>query len=104
MSWRAECNIPPGEFEASGHHRINAMEPSGDDRAPRERNRQFEIAKEMVSQILESGAVGDAGVEGFHVVINGHANPTHEKPPGWAADSISIQIRQMANVSAALTR
>ncbi len=104
MSWSTECTIPPGEFEASGHHRISAMQPTGDDRAPRERDQQFELAKSLVEQVIESGAVGDPSEEGFRVSISGHANRGHCKPPGWAADSLTIQISQLAPVGATVCR
>lgn len=55
---------------------------------------QLSALKEAVTDIILSGAVGDVG-ETYVVSVGGHANPGHEKTPGWSNDSISINIYQM---------
>jgi hypothetical protein len=60
---------------------------------------QIVAARKAAELVIESGAVGrDVNVPGGHkdfsVTIGGHANPGHEKTPGWANDAISIHITQ----------
>jgi hypothetical protein len=65
---------------------------------------QVRVARAVVTQIIESGAVGrDTNVPGGHkdftVTLSGHGNAGHEPAQGWANDCLSIHITQKSDAA-----
>lgn len=58
-------------------------------------NEAMKAAVDAVGTIVESGVLGDPAKKHFSVRISGHTNPGHEPVPGWANDSLTINVYQM---------
>lgn len=85
MSWGATYTVVGNE----GQYKI---EPSGVNSD--EAKEQFDKAILLVRNIIDSEVLGDRDLS-YRVNLSGHANPKHEKTPGWANDCLTISISQM---------
>jgi hypothetical protein len=56
---------------------------------------QYNLARRIAKQIIESGAIGDEH-KGYTITISGHANPGHEPAPGMSTDGINVTVFQQA--------
>lgn len=50
---------------------------------------QAEAACDAAADLIASGVLGTGPVR---LQLNGHANPNHTPPPGWAADYITVSV------------
>jgi hypothetical protein len=96
MSWTVPCPSSTAEsIEAaarSAYARYTGPAGfAGDDAERAAMDEQFEAALSAAHGILASGAVGTAACS---VTMSGHANPNHEKRPGWSNDAIVVSISQ----------
>lgn len=57
---------------------------------------QFQLAKGMANNLVQSGAVGRGKGKSYQVTLSGHANPKHEPRQGYANDMISINVSQVS--------
>lgn len=85
MSWTAYA----ASVDIDGIATIEVPYPIDDD--PRE---QFEKAKQLAIDLVESGVVGGSPDHRFNVSLSGHANPGHEPTEGWSNDAVTISISQ----------
>lgn len=86
MSWSASYPSK-ADFEA------NKPQFPGGSEEPQVQD-QVAIARSVAKLVVESGAVGNPETKDFSISISGHANPEHEKTPGWANDCISVSVYQ----------
>ena len=96
MSWTVPCPSQTAESievsARSGYERYNGPGGfAGDDAERAAIDEQFDAALTAAQGILASGAVGHTACS---VTLSGHANPGHEKRPGWANDTIVVSISQ----------
>jgi hypothetical protein len=64
----------------------------GDDDKPHMAD-QIELARNVASQVIESGVVGD-DTKDFTINLSGHGNPDHAPASGWANDTVTISVTQ----------
>lgn len=84
MSWSASIPVTKVEdVEAA----MDALAVFGNE-CP-ERDQQVAAAKEAVTALVLSGAIGG---ESFHGYMSGHANTDHVVTPGWSNDCITVSI------------
>jgi hypothetical protein len=86
MSWSTSLR-----GNAADVRKCESTSPPNLDGGPRE---QFEKARELAAQLIESEAVGDPEHNIFAVSLNGHANPGHVPAEGYANDMITISVSQ----------
>jgi hypothetical protein len=86
MSWsksyKSQQEFADHRSEGSGSDSLEAKE-------------QFEAAAAAAQALVDSGVVGSADKR-LSIVLSGHANPGHEPRSGWASDTVTVTISQLA--------
>ena len=98
MSWSVSVSkTPSAEFEAA----IDALELGdgyGTDFAREEAEMQLSAAKAAAKAIFASGAVGTEGE--YHASLSGHAEPNHERRPGYSGDTVYVTVQRYVDYKA----
>lgn len=87
MSWSASGTFSNSWYDYNKPTTINNVESP-------EHKQQYAKALLAVTELIDSGALGDPGGK-YSFNVSGHANPDHQPAPGWANDSLTISISQI---------
>lgn len=93
MSWGVSYTVANRDLTEESDAKLNQYLTDVVEGLSDEAKHQVVVAMLNVITLIESGAIGDPA-ESYNVTISGHANPNHERTPGWSNDGLSISIYQ----------